>query len=314
MNSRKSSILFAFICGAILLLSGCRASSKVELISSEVEAGKVVRLTNYIRVKDEYADKYSISGCNVEDDFSTLGEHKVTYYLKNDRNGHTESFDVTLKVVDTTGPVIKQNKNTVAITKKKFAITDFISAEDAYDGTISNENISYEGDINLKKPGKYKITVKATDNSGNESQKNVLINVISNKGSKKAFIKKITGVWLHDVSSAKEAKKIAHGEYGDSGYTGYTTTWFFEHNGKLYAIFHSGGDYYINLKSVSADLKKAKGTYVGGDMGNDKGTITFNLGPSGDQIISYVKDGKKVTCAYTGFKSYDEYQKYWDYY
>ncbi|MBO5530615.1 MAG: hypothetical protein J5970_04380 [Bacilli bacterium] len=113
-------------------------------------------------------------------DTTTLGVQHLKIVYKT-RLGKKETLEFSINVIDTTKPVIK--------------CKDVIEVEvDAQDIKIDTEDnskddviITIDGDYDLGKEGEYKITVVATDKSGNKATKKVTLKVTAPKFSLEGY-------------------------------------------------------------------------------------------------------------------------------
>lgn len=118
----------------------------------------------------------NINGEIVEDykiDTSKLGEHKIIFKYIND-DGVTIPYSYKIEVKDQTKPVIWLGKTKNITTDYDGNLLEDITCADNYDDNPKCEII---GEYNTKKVGKYKLTFKATDSSGNETIKDFTLNV-----------------------------------------------------------------------------------------------------------------------------------------
>lgn len=138
----------------------------IKQVKKEVEINKTAKLLDF--VNNPRND--TIISKNKEIDTTTLGVQKLKIEYKN-RNNKKNTFEFSIKVVDTTKPVIKCEsviKVPVNTTEIKIEVTD-----------NSKEEIKaiIEGNYDLTKIGEYKVNIVAKDSSGNKSSKKVTIKV-----------------------------------------------------------------------------------------------------------------------------------------
>lgn len=161
---KRISLFFA-TAFLIVLLTGCgngiKVAGCVELGTEEPD------LIGILEVKDGYT-------VSVKDDSkldtALPGKYEVTYLVD---DGEEKEVVLKVEVKDTVKPEITTG-DVVTVTKgKDFDIDAIISVEDA-DSEIT---LSYTGEVDTSKKGKYPITVTAKDSSGNESSKEITINV-----------------------------------------------------------------------------------------------------------------------------------------
>ena len=103
-----------------------------------------------------------------------VGELKVVTHCKNSQNKRLK-YIVNFNVVDLVSPKIFL-KNSYTVTEgynKK--LTDVIISVDNYDNNIKREII---GEYDFNNAGSYNLTYKATDNSGNSTTQDFVLNVV----------------------------------------------------------------------------------------------------------------------------------------
>lgn len=93
-----------------------------------------------------------------------------------DINGQQTSKNISVNVIDTTPPVIRQTKKAVVEAGSKFSPQDYLAATDNADGDISNRML-VNGTLDTKDLGKHTITVQVSDSSGNTSAYNLDVTV-----------------------------------------------------------------------------------------------------------------------------------------
>lgn len=81
---------------------------------------------------------------------------------------------------DTTGPVFLSSDEVSVVVGSDFNLDQLVSYGDYYDAC---PNLSYSGYVDTNTLGSYSIVAKVTDASGNETTKNMTINVVSSKPS-----------------------------------------------------------------------------------------------------------------------------------
>lgn len=141
-----------------------------------------------------------------------VGEYAVKVKAT-DINGQQTSKNVSVKVIDTTAPVISQKKKAVVEAGSSFDVHDYLSATDNADGDISYK-LLVNGTLDTKDLGKHIITVQASDSSGNTSAYNLEVTVtdttppkITTKGEMYA---ERSSKW--NVKDSFEAKDIEDGD------------------------------------------------------------------------------------------------------
>lgn len=131
----------------------------------------------------EVNTEYKATGVTVTDDsgetipltinknnlnMNRLGTYTVIYSAK-DSSGNETTVERTVKVVDTTKPVIHANRTEVSFINGKgtFDYENAVSVTDNYDTSI---RATYTGNVNANKIGTYKVTYSAVDSSGNKAE------------------------------------------------------------------------------------------------------------------------------------------------
>lgn len=170
-----------------LLLSGCQ-SRRHELL---VEAPETIRVNETINacafVKSVdgiqvdlgmqqgdqiVADEKIIIGCSSSLTLSELGDYLLEYQIN-----EKQTERVTVKVIDDLAPEIKvsQEEYEVEEGNEYFDIANEVSFSDNYDKEFLH---SIDHDIDISKPGDYRVSIYARDSSGNETRKSVLVKVV----------------------------------------------------------------------------------------------------------------------------------------
>lgn len=99
---------------------------------------------------------------------SVLGSYTVTYTIT-DRNDNTADVKRTVKVVDTTSPIVNlKGESTITIVQGLYYNEPGYIASDNYDGVITDK-VVVNGNVNNNIVGNYILTYTITDSSGNEA-------------------------------------------------------------------------------------------------------------------------------------------------
>ena len=170
-----------------LLLSGCQ-SRRHELlvevpetirVNETINACAFVKSVDGIQVEQGMqqgdqivADEKIIIGCSSSLTLSELGDYLLEYQI-NER----QTEGVTVKVIDDLAPEIKvsQKEYEVEEGNEYFDISNEVSFSDNYDKEFLH---SIDHNIDIDKPGEYKVSIYARDSSGNETRKSVLVKVV----------------------------------------------------------------------------------------------------------------------------------------
>ena len=114
-----------------------------------------------------------------------VGSYLITFKAS-DLSGNTSTLDVTINLIDQTGPVIKGPSDIYLYTSdtplKVQEVLDKLIINDAIDGLNVNVTIHLNEYNQTIIPGQYRIHVKATDSSDNVTIFIVKIHVIENRG------------------------------------------------------------------------------------------------------------------------------------
>lgn len=118
------------------------------------------------------ADGKIIIGCNSSITLSELGDYLLEYQI-NER----QTEGVTVKVIDDLAPEIKVSQEEFEVEEgnEYFDIANEVSFSDNYDKEFLH---SIDHDIDISKPGDYRVSIYARDSSGNETRKSVLVKVV----------------------------------------------------------------------------------------------------------------------------------------
>lgn len=100
-------------------------------------------------------------------DLTKLGTYAIKYYITyKEKKYETERH---IKVVDNTPPTITlKGKNVTILVNEKYTDPGY-TVTDNYDTNLEDK-VEINNEVDNTKPGKYKITYKVTDNSGNETE------------------------------------------------------------------------------------------------------------------------------------------------
>ena len=176
-----------FLLLLFLLLSGCQSRHHKLLIEAPetirvnetINACAFVKSVDGIQVEpgmqqgDQIvADEKIIIGCSSSLTLSELGDYLLEYQI-NER----QTEGVTVKVIDDLAPEIKvsQEEYEVEEGNEYFDISNEVSFSDNYDKEFLH---SIDHNIDIDKPGEYKVSIYARDSSGNETRKSVLVKVV----------------------------------------------------------------------------------------------------------------------------------------
>lgn len=169
----------------LLVLAGCSAALHVDVKEKIVlEYGDVTKLENF-------TDQKGVSVKEVKNfDGKKLGEQNITVVFVND-DGKESSEDITVTVKDTKLPEIVLHKETVEITEGDAfdGKANVSSVKDPVDGdlpfsdkkVLNKNGYVLNGNVDVHKPGEYKVSVIAFDKNGNKAMKEFRVKVKEKK-------------------------------------------------------------------------------------------------------------------------------------
>lgn len=184
MNKKKVLKIIAIILILIILIFGGIATySYLRVKYAKIEVKLVDDLTLEFNDKKKVSDYIkSINGKIVNDhtiDSTKLGVQEIKFKFVNDDNIKVNySYKITVK--DTVAPVVWLN-NVYSVSRGSNNFKDKILCGDNYDNKPKCEVI---GDYDLNTAGIYPLVFKATDNSGNVTEKNFDLKVYEPTPSK----------------------------------------------------------------------------------------------------------------------------------
>lgn len=188
MKNKKIIIIICVILGVIILSIGGyflykyievkNAVVVVELKDNlDADFADTLRVSSFIKkINGKLVDDYYL-------DTDSLGKKKVNFQFIND-DGIKIKYSYEINVVDKEAPLIWLGKSYNVVKGSVDNLLDKIMCGDNYD---TNPVCVIEGDYDLNSVGSYKLVFKATDSSGNISEKKFTLNVnepSDNKGSK----------------------------------------------------------------------------------------------------------------------------------
>lgn len=193
---KRLTILFS-----ILLLTGCSIKRdlyklpKDAIINIDNKSIEVYKTENlYSLITDTNME---VINEDIELDSSTIGEHTYTLDLKYNKKRY--KYDIKYTVIDTEAP-----RFISAPSSKTTLLTNVI---DPCESIIYGDNYdikptcSIEKNVDYTKEGSYKVKYVLKDSSGNETTKDLIINVVSSYTSKKNEPAPVTYTYIEDVIS-----------------------------------------------------------------------------------------------------------------
>lgn len=183
----KTKIVFISFLGIVLVLGSTflyyllNRNVKVILKDNlDVEVYEDVSSLSFIKK----IEKGSIVSSEEEVDTSILGKNDIHIKTKN-KFGQEKDYSFSINVVDTKSPIIESENELSTIAGEDFNVLDNVKISDN-----SKEDIkaSIDGYYDLSTPGEYKINVVAKDSSGNESKKEIVINVKKRENTTSKYV------------------------------------------------------------------------------------------------------------------------------
>lgn len=165
----------------IILLVGCNNQNSNIKENKEVEP-KVAKIQLVKKLDFEFASNVYLYDLIKKNDTkiitenqlldtSSLGKHEITIKYKN--GILSKSLNIQYNVVDTTKPVINLS-NMSTYVGKEINFLNYIMCGDNYDRELKCE---ISGEYNFNKVGTYLLTIKATDSSNNQNEKQFKLTV-----------------------------------------------------------------------------------------------------------------------------------------
>lgn len=140
----------------------------------EIEVKKEFNILNAVKVMDNEDKEIQTKIKYTPYSTNEIGEQKVKLEVM-DRSNNKSEKTVTLKVTDSTPPIITA-KDRYMTEGQSIDLLYGVKAEDYLDGDIS-KNIKLEGNVDTNKADTYKITYKVKDKSNNEATKTINVTV-----------------------------------------------------------------------------------------------------------------------------------------
>ena len=124
-----------------------------------------IEKANVVVNNNDMTNLLNIDTSNI--DLTKLGTYAIKYYIiYKEKKYETERH---IKIIDNIKPVIElKGKNVTILVGEKYNEPGY-TVTDNYDSNLENK-VEIINDVDNTKPGKYKITYKVADNSGNETE------------------------------------------------------------------------------------------------------------------------------------------------
>lgn len=201
-----------------------------------------VDLKEYITVVDDIDGDITVEDYMINKgtfDLNVAGTHTVTYTIK-DSSGNETTITITFTVNDKEGPKISG-----AISKKTFVGDTFdplegVTVTDNVDGTITLTLDHIEGSVDTSKTGVYTLVYRVSDQAGNETVVERIIEVVSSKDI------------VYDNENAHELLELDKSVEDNGG----EATSVYE-NGELIVTIGNAGEWasYVKMKYYQSDLQ-----------------------------------------------------------
>ena len=181
LNNKKYIFIFIvllLIC--VIIFGGYKLYSYIRIKNAKIEVKLVDNLTMEFYDEKKISDFIiSINGNIINDkkiNSKIIGKQKVEFEFINNE-GIKVPYEYYIDVVDTTAPIVWLNSTYTVNKGTKINLKDNILCGDNYD---NDPVCNIEGIYNLDEVGKYPLTFRAVDSSGNETIKDFTLNVIEN--------------------------------------------------------------------------------------------------------------------------------------
>lgn len=149
----------------------------------EIKANEKVDFLNNIKVIDDkdgdITSKTIVKGLD-EIDFSKPGYYIVNL-IATDSKGNTSTKDIYVKIVDDYTPIIQAKDKSIKV-GSEFNPLKGISAFDIEDGDLTKNLKVVKNNVDAYKEGIYEVSYNVLDSNGNESKKDIKIQVENNIG------------------------------------------------------------------------------------------------------------------------------------
>lgn len=154
----------------------------------KVEINSQVYLKNFV---DKIVNGEIVNGDKIVDT-SKLGKNKQELSVKN-KDGVEENYLIEFIVVDTTKPEIEGEKEITAYVGKDINLLDGVKVTDNSKEELKAKIV---GEYDKNKAGKYNLKYEVTDSSGNKSEYDFILNIVSDPNNRtfttsKGFLGKV---------------------------------------------------------------------------------------------------------------------------
>lgn len=198
---RKFIMISTVLC---LLLSGCSSKPfepNVKQVKEVLELEQEVDPLTLISDVDDAGLSFEVVESDL--DVNIPGTYKIKYKVSLGKKNTEMIFDFTVK--DNDGPQIEIDDTLNLLYGSTFILKDYAKAIDERDGDVS-DSLHFTGSINMYKVGTYTIQVIANDQFGNETSKEVTVNV--NADDKNTYKETICGTYTDISYSSGQAPTL----------------------------------------------------------------------------------------------------------
>lgn len=184
MNKKNIVIASLNILSVVLLIFvGVKINKKIELKNAKIVVELKENLDTEFLSKVKVSDFITNINGKITNDYNIdttiIGEKEIKFeYINEDNIKIPYSYKLNIK--DTTPPVVWLGSSYTVNVGSKVNLTDKIMCGDNYD---DNPECIIEGEYDMDKEGTYPLTFKATDSSGNITEKKFNLYVVKPKPS-----------------------------------------------------------------------------------------------------------------------------------
>lgn len=174
MKKRKKSLIWILVAGALVVV--CVVFAVLSKVYYTVADDLVFEVNSGAKVADLFSEIKlgSVDDAEVEIDVSEVGQKMREVRLKN-LSGLQSVVDVTYEVVDTKAPEIVGDD---VLTVYKNDTKGIASYFDIFDNSAQDVGIKVDGECDTTVVGSCKVKIVASDKAGNETTKDVVVNVV----------------------------------------------------------------------------------------------------------------------------------------
>lgn len=183
MNKKTIVIASLGILVVLLIFLGLKINKKIELknakIIVELKEDLETEFLSKVKVSDFITNINGFITNDYNIDTTIIGEKEIKFeYINEDNIKIPYSYELNIK--DTTPPVVWLGSSYTVNVGSKINLTEKIMCGDNYD---DNPECIIEGEYDMDKEGTYPLTFKATDSSGNITEKKFNLYVVKPKPS-----------------------------------------------------------------------------------------------------------------------------------